>query len=318
MRGTPEARVYRTFIFFRAGLASVSPAVNLWWAGKVINLFRQFPAEALHYGAFADGACADFIVACSRLEKTKDQPIEVFNLPLRWEGQDRLTAKFDMPAHSEQWRAWLFEEIERLSADRQDLPILVDLDPPFHVTQGGRVLFQRADGRNYQEGDPLWMTPAQANRLAKARVAALKRWPKPTGMSVDEYEALLRDRLEAAGFDFRHPDRKLACRVFLASGWEPVACNQTFLYYEARDDGIEFGRWFQHGPEPGAARHERVAHRFSSPKLRGYEFQSTMGICAGAEVARTFARMLSEIFTSGPDRRVSRWRVELRRYEPHG
>ena len=308
--------MYRTFIFFRPGLTDVSPAVHLWWPGKVIHLFRQFPPLALHYGASATGTCADFIVACSALEKTKYQPIEVANLPLRWEGQDRLTAEFDTPAHADQWRAWLFAEIGRLSADQQDPPILVDLDPPYHVTQGGAVLFQRHDGRDYQEGDPLWLTPTQANRLARARAAARKRRPKPTGMSVDGYEALLRDRLAAAGFDFRRPDRKLACRVVLACGWEPVACDRAFLYYEARDDGIEFGRWFQHGPEAGAARHERVALRFSSPRLRGYEFPSTMGMCGGPEDARTFARMLAETFTAGPDRRVSQWRAELRRYEP--
>lgn len=309
--------MYRTFIFFRAGLTSVSPAVILWWPGKVINLFNQFPAEALHYGAFASGTCGDFVVACAALEKAKSRQIEVCNLLLRWEGQDRLTAEYDTPAHSDQWRAWLFEELDRLFADAygQDPPILVDLDPPYHVTQGGTVLFQRADGRDYQDGDPLWLTPAQANRQAKARAAARKRRPKPTGMSVDEYEALLRERLGAAGFDFRRPDRKLACRVVLACGWEPVACDQTFLYYEAQGDGIEFGRWFQHGPEAGTARHERVALRFSSPKLRGHEFRNAMCMCGGPDDARTFARMLAEVFTSGPDQRVSRWRAELRRYE---
>lgn len=106
--------MYRTFIVFRSGLASVSPAVSLWWPGKIINLFNQLPAVALHYGAFATGTCADFIVACSALEKTKYQPIEVYNLPLRWEGQDRLTAEIDTPAHSDQWRAWLFAEFERV------------------------------------------------------------------------------------------------------------------------------------------------------------------------------------------------------------
>jgi hypothetical protein len=309
--------VNRKFIFFCPGLTSVSPAVSLWWPGKVINLFNQIPADALHYGAFATGTCADFIVACSALGKTKYHPIEVINLPLRWEGQDRLAGEIDTPAHSVQWRDWLFAEIERLTAEyQQDPPILVDIDPPYHVIQGGAVLFQRVDHRDYREGDPLWVTPARANRLAKARSAALKRRPKPAGMSVDQYEALLRDRLTAAGFDFRRPDRKLACRVVLACGWEPVACEQSFLYYEARDDGIEFGRWFVHGPEPRTARHERVALRLSSPRLRGYEFRDTMGMCGGPDDARTFARLLREVFTSGPDRMVTRWRAELRRYEP--
>jgi hypothetical protein len=309
--------VHRTFIFFRAELASVSPAVTIWWPGKVINLFNQFPDTALNFGGFPDGICVDFIMSCSALEKTKSQPIEVFNLPLRWEGQDRLTGEVDTAGHREQWRAWLVAEIKRLSGDQQFSPILVDMDPPYHITQAGMVLFQRHDGRNFQEGDPLWMTPAQANRLAKARAAALKRRPEPTGMSVDEWEALLRNRLEAAGFDFRQPDRRLACRVYLACGWEPVSCEQGFLYYEALDDGIEFGRWFVHGLDPTNARHERVALRFSSPKLRGYEFPSSTGMCGGGpDDPRTFARMLREVFTSGPDKKVSKWRAELRRYDP--
>lgn len=86
----PEAGVYRRLIFFGSGLSSVSPAVSLWWPGKVINLFNQFPTDALHYGTYATGTCVDFIVACSAVKKTKYQPMEVYNLPLRWEGQDHL------------------------------------------------------------------------------------------------------------------------------------------------------------------------------------------------------------------------------------
>ena len=166
--------MYRTFIFYRAGLNSVSPAVHLWWPETVINLFKQFPVDALHYGSFASHTCVDFIIACSALEKTKYQPIEVFNLRVRWEGEDRLTAEIDTPARTEQWRAWLFTEIERMCADvtdPQQLPILVDIDPPHHVTQGGTVLFQRHSGRHFRYGDPLWMTPAEAVQMAKERGA---------------------------------------------------------------------------------------------------------------------------------------------------
>jgi hypothetical protein len=318
--------VTRNIVFHRAGLESVSPMVSVWWRKSVIDLLNQLPELAINFGGMAEEACADFIVAFAALPPQKGISLrtEVFNLGLRWERvHQAVTAEIETRERAHQWHRWLLEEIDLFTrtffandADRRTFPVLIDMDPPYHVTQGGTVLFQRLDHRDYREGEPLWVTPARASRLAKARVAALERRPKPTGMSVDEYEALLRDRLEAAGFDFRHPDRKLACRVVLACGWEPVACEQTFLYYEARDDGIEFGRWFQHGPEAGSARHERVALRFSSPKLRGYEFRSTMGMCAGPEDARTFARMLTEVFSSGPDRRVSKWRAELRRYEP--
>lgn len=311
--------MYRRFIFFGAGLSSVSPVVTVWWPGKVINLFNQFPEMALHFGSYASETCVDFVIACSQVKKAKEMPLEVANLPLRWEGQDHLTGEYGTAAYANEWREWLFREFERLFGDIEDprnLPILVDIDPPFHVTQGGTVLFQLVDHRDYKEGDPRWVTPARAKKLAKAREAALKRRPKPTGMSVDEYEILLRGQLAEAGFDFDRPDLKLACRVFLKSGWEPVACDRALLYYEARDDGIEFGRWFQDGPEPGTARHERVALRFSNPKLRGHEFESSMGLCGNPDDARTFSKMLSAVFASGPDRIVSRWRVELRRYEP--
>jgi hypothetical protein len=322
------AGAYRTFIFFGSGLTSVSPAVSLWWPGKVINLFKQLPAETLVLGTLASEVCAHFIGACSALQKAKlsgsrhrSDPgqylrIQVSSLALRWEGQELLTAAYDTPEHAEQWRAWFFAEIERLCANAQHPPILVDLDPPFHVTQGGTVLFQRHSGRDFQQGDPLWLTPSQADRLAKARAAALKRRPKPTGMSVDEYEALFRERLEAAGFDFNRPNRKVACRVLYACDREPVACDDAFMYGEAGDDGIELGRWFVHGPVPHTARHERVGIRLSSPKLRGYEFQSSGVMCGSREDVPTFRRLLGQMFTSGPDRLVSRWHAELRRYEP--
>ncbi len=167
--------MYRTFVFFGSGLATVSPVVTVWWPGKVIDLFTQFPAGALHYGSFASHTCADFIVACSAVKETKGGVMEVSSLRLRWEGEDRLTAEFNTPAYTVEWRAWLYTEIERLCADITDpqkLPILVEIDPPYHITQGGTVLFQRHSGRGYQDGDPLWMTPAQAARLAKERGAA--------------------------------------------------------------------------------------------------------------------------------------------------
>jgi len=186
-------------------------------------------------------------------------------------------------------------------------PVLVNMDRPFDVRQGRKTLCRWIAGE-YQEGGPAWVAPDW-------KAPARKRRPKPTGMSVDEYEALLRDRLAAAGFDFRRPDHELACLMFLACGWEPVACDQDFLYYEARDDGIEFGRWFHHGPKSRTARHERVALRFSSPKLRGYKFRDAMGMCSGPDDASTFAKKLQKIFTE-LDRKVSRWRAEWRRYDP--
>ena len=111
--------------------------------------------------------------------------------------------------YGEPWRKWLFEEIERLfsvQGDGQEPPVLVELDLPYHVTQGGEVLCQRVSGDQYEPGDPLWVTPARAKQLDKAKAAALKRRKKTLGITALEYETLLRNRLEAAGFDFDRPD----------------------------------------------------------------------------------------------------------------
>jgi hypothetical protein len=153
--------VYRTFIFFRSDLSSVSPAVTLWWPGKVIDLLNQLPVGALHYGAMAGQVCADFIVACSGVPGAASREIEVDNLPLRWGRLDELEGSPDTPEYVARWREWLFEEIERLSASvdgQRWLPVMLDLDPPYHATQGGEVLCRRLMG-DYREGGPQWVAP---------------------------------------------------------------------------------------------------------------------------------------------------------------
>ncbi len=150
--GASEVGVYRTFIFFRCDLSSVSPAVTLWWPGKL-------PVGAIHYGAMAGQACADFIVACSGVPGAASRGIEVDNLPLRWGRLDELEGSPDTREHVEQWRKWLFEEMERLSADsdgRRWIPILLDLDPPYQATRGGEVLCRRLMDE-YREGGPQWV-----------------------------------------------------------------------------------------------------------------------------------------------------------------
>ena len=101
----------------------------------------------------------------------------------------------------------------------------------------------------------------------------------------------------------------------MSSGWVPVECYEAYLYFETQDGGIEFGRGFQQGPEIKTARFERVALRFSSPKLQGFEFESTAGYCMALHDKPAFSRMLKEVFATGAEKLVSRWEVELRRYE---
>ncbi len=95
--------MYRTFIFFRGGLASVSPAVTLWWPEKVITLLNELPVGALHYGAMAGQACADFIVACSSVPDAAARGIEVDNLPLRWGRGDKLEGRPDTQEYAQHW-----------------------------------------------------------------------------------------------------------------------------------------------------------------------------------------------------------------------
>src|SRR4051794_6407493 len=116
--------MYRTFIFFRAGLCSVSPAVTFRWPGKVVTLLNRLPVGALHYGAGAAHACGDFIGACRSVPGLESVGIEVGNLRLRWDREDALPGEVGTREYEDRWRAWLFEEIERMSVevDRQWLP----------------------------------------------------------------------------------------------------------------------------------------------------------------------------------------------------
>jgi hypothetical protein len=153
--------VYRTFIFFRSDLSSVSPAVVLWWPGRVIDLLNHLPGGALHYGAMAGQACADFVVACNSVPDASSRGIEVENLPLRWDRLDQLEGRTDSPEYVARWRDWLFTEIERLSASMDGAtwrPVLVDLDPPYQATQGSEVLCRRLIV-DYREGGPHWVAP---------------------------------------------------------------------------------------------------------------------------------------------------------------
>jgi N-glycosidase YbiA len=156
--------MYRTFIFFRSNLSSVSPAVTLWWPRKVVTLLNRLPVGALHYGACASWACADFIAACRSAPGAASRGIEVENLRLRWGRLDQVEGNPETQEYVEQWRGRLFEEIERLSADaggRRWLPVKLDLNPPYHATRGDTVLCRRLMGE-YREGGPEWVQVAES------------------------------------------------------------------------------------------------------------------------------------------------------------
>jgi ribA/ribD-fused uncharacterized protein len=162
--GSAEAGVYRTFIFFRADLSSVSPMVTLWWPRKVVTLLNSLPVGALHFGAMAGQACADFIAACCSVSGAATRGIEVDNLPLRWDQLDQLEGNPDTQEYAQRWRDWLFSEVERLSDGidgRRWGPVMIDLDPPYHATRGGQVLCRRLMGE-YREGGPEWAQVAES------------------------------------------------------------------------------------------------------------------------------------------------------------
>jgi ribA/ribD-fused uncharacterized protein len=163
-RGPAEAGVYRTFIFFCADLASVSPGVTLWWPRKVVTLLNSLPVGALHFGAMAGQACADFIAACSAVSGAATRGIEVDNLPLRWDQLDNVEGSPDTQGYAQRWRDWLFGEVERLSDGtdgRRWRPVMIDLDPPYHATRGDQVLCRRLMGE-YREGGPEWEQVAES------------------------------------------------------------------------------------------------------------------------------------------------------------
>jgi hypothetical protein len=68
-------------------------------------------------------------------------------------------------------------------------------------------------------------------------------------MNVDAYEAAMRRRLIAAGFDFNRPDLALAWTVFKRFASEPVECHDSYLFWEASEDYFDFVREFRHYSE---------------------------------------------------------------------
>jgi hypothetical protein len=156
--------VYRTFIFFRRDLYEVSPAVKVWWPGEVIDLLNRLPAGTVYHGGVPEGVCAAFIGACSSGPEARPGSLEVFNLRLRWGRQNELEGECGTPEHEDRWRDWLFGEIGWLyeqAGGRAEPPVLVDINPPFHATQGGKVLCRplHLPYDPWEPGQPTWVAP---------------------------------------------------------------------------------------------------------------------------------------------------------------
>jgi hypothetical protein len=151
--------MFRTFIFFRSDICSFSPAVRIWWPGRVIDLLNRLPESTIYWGGTAEGICADFIGACLVLEG-RIGPLEVSNLELRWDRIGELAEYVDTPEYDERWRALLLEEIGLTLGQAGEPPVLIDLDgPPFHATRGGVVLCRSRSGDENAEETPQWVAP---------------------------------------------------------------------------------------------------------------------------------------------------------------
>lgn len=155
--------MYRTIIFHSSALSSVSPAVLVWWPGEILALFNLLPADRWYFGGTPGGACAAFLGGCLAVPGTSAGTLEVHNLPLRWDRQDELAGLHGSPKYAEEWRGWLHEELRRLDevGERAEPPVLVDLEPPYHVTRGDEVLCRRVDlcHDHWEPGQPLWVVP---------------------------------------------------------------------------------------------------------------------------------------------------------------
>jgi hypothetical protein len=180
----------RNIVFHRAGLESVSPMVAVWWRKSVIDLLNQLPGSsgdrselAMNFGGMAEEACADFIVAVAALPPQKDPSLrtEVFNLGLRWERVNQaVTAALETRERADQWHRWLLEEIDHFTktafadgADRRTFPVLIDMEPPFAVTQGGVVLGRMVNrlSEPWTPGQPLWVAVERTSKTRRPKRA---------------------------------------------------------------------------------------------------------------------------------------------------
>lgn len=172
-------------VFFRPGLGSVSPEVSLSWDGPVVDLLNRLPAGSLHFGAYAEQTCADFVAALSADREAVWHPLEVHNLRLRWDRLDPLCPERADGSDVPVWEAALFAEIERLCAGIEDprhLPVLISGDLPHPVTRGGELLCRQVDvlrSERWEAGQPLWVVPPVAGGAEPGAAAGRGRKAGP-------------------------------------------------------------------------------------------------------------------------------------------
>ena len=131
--------MYRVIIFYRSEPPCVSPAMNIWWPGKIIDLFNLLPPTVWCNGNMPEGRRVDFIGGCFAVPEVDTNRMEVWNLVLRWERLDEWERVNGARVFGAPWLQWLFEEV----GTWEQPPVLVDMESPFEARQGGRVLCRR-------------------------------------------------------------------------------------------------------------------------------------------------------------------------------
>jgi hypothetical protein len=122
--------VHYVLVFHRASLPGISPAVSLEWNGSIVELLQALPERIWSNGNVPEGRCVDFIGACFALPSINTSEMEVWNID---------------PPHTVLESDNEFEWYRKKMASIQEWearPILVNLDPPFDVSQGGVELWR--------------------------------------------------------------------------------------------------------------------------------------------------------------------------------
>lgn len=131
-------------------------------------------------------------------------------------------------------------------------------------------------------------------------------------MTVDEYEAAMRRRLLEAGFDFERPGPALAWTVFKEFAAVPVACHDTYLFWEAASNYFDFVREFQHYTENDAVWHEQLTIHFTCNPPDSLEIQPVKVFSRESPNYEMFFRLVEERPEFLKGLAFGRWSVDLR------
>jgi hypothetical protein len=114
-------------IFHSPDMPRISPLVNLWWERPFPELLRLVRPQI--HADLPEDACAEFIGACFARPEVDTNRLSVCNVPYPPEWHEDGADRF----------AW-FRALMAQVRDWQPPSVLVNMDPPFEIAQGGVVL----------------------------------------------------------------------------------------------------------------------------------------------------------------------------------